>query len=575
MKKRMMVLLVIISGLLFYQTLYAAVIPGPIGVSASDGTYTDKVRITWSAISASGLTYKVFRSDSLGGTRTQIGTTPSLSYDDTTAVAGQTYHYWIRGEYKVGIVTVVSDYSDSDSGYAGQGTGGTPGAALSVAIDTPVSAVTITQGGSVMFTSTTIGGTPSFVYWWDFKSMGGSTLEDPGNITFTVPGVYEVVLYAKDSLNVVASDTVTVTVTPGAGALSVSIDTPVSAVSITAGGSVNFGCTPSGGSPFYSFWWNFSSAGSSTAEDPGSVVFTTPGIYYVIVYAADTVGTVVSDTVTVTVTPGAGALSVVIDTPSSAVSITAGGSVNFSCTATGGTPVYSYWWNFNSTIEDPGSISFPTAGVYEVIVYVQDSLGTVAWDTVMVTVTPGAGALSVAIDTPSSSVTIQAGGSVNFSCTTTGGTPGYSYWWTINSTSEDPGSITFSAAGVYEVIVYAQDSLGTVASDTVTVTVTDPPAADLSGDWLVTVVGFSTSTWYTDVDVKSNGTFTYREYLLGMLYSSGSGTWTYNDTTKYIDMMVDGGGAFAQGVITGTTTNFTIPGYHEEVGYVTYQFTKK
>jgi PKD repeat protein len=70
-----------------------------------------------------------------------------------------------------------------------------------------------------------------------------------------------------------------------------------------------------------------------------------------------------------------------IDTPTSDVSITAGQSVSFSATGTdpdGNTPL-SFAWDFgggaaNSTLEDPGSVTFSTPGTYTVRLTVKDSL---------------------------------------------------------------------------------------------------------------------------------------------------------------------------------------------------------
>jgi photosystem II stability/assembly factor-like uncharacterized protein len=87
----------------------------PTSISASDGTYTDKVRVSWS--SAAGATgYRIYRNtaNSSSGS-TQIGSSTGTTYDDTTATPGITYYYWVRAENGVG----VGDYSASDSGYRG------------------------------------------------------------------------------------------------------------------------------------------------------------------------------------------------------------------------------------------------------------------------------------------------------------------------------------------------------------------------------------------------------------------------------------------------------------------------
>ena len=85
----------------------------PTGVSASDGTYTDKVRVSWTA--ASGATsYQVYRntSNSTSGA-SQIGTPTGTSFDDTTATPGTTYYYFVKACDSGGC----TDFSTSDSGY--------------------------------------------------------------------------------------------------------------------------------------------------------------------------------------------------------------------------------------------------------------------------------------------------------------------------------------------------------------------------------------------------------------------------------------------------------------------------
>jgi fibronectin type 3 domain-containing protein len=69
--------------------------PAPGTPVASDGTYTDKVRVTWSSI-AGATYYEVYRADSLAGTKTLKGNPTTASFDDTTAVAGTPYYYWVK-----------------------------------------------------------------------------------------------------------------------------------------------------------------------------------------------------------------------------------------------------------------------------------------------------------------------------------------------------------------------------------------------------------------------------------------------------------------------------------------------
>ena len=87
--------------------------PAPTEVSASDGTYTDKVRITWNASSgatAYGIIRNITNNLSSG---TVLNIVNTLSYDDTSAVAGTTYYYWIAASSDA----TNWSFSSTDTGY--------------------------------------------------------------------------------------------------------------------------------------------------------------------------------------------------------------------------------------------------------------------------------------------------------------------------------------------------------------------------------------------------------------------------------------------------------------------------
>ena len=87
----------------------------PTNVAATDGTYTDKVRVTWTApVNANA--YEVWRNTSNNsGSATKISSSDvaGTSYDDTTATAGTTYWYWVKAKNANG----TSGFSAVDSGY--------------------------------------------------------------------------------------------------------------------------------------------------------------------------------------------------------------------------------------------------------------------------------------------------------------------------------------------------------------------------------------------------------------------------------------------------------------------------
>lgn len=83
--------------------------------AATDGTYLDRVLVTWNNVDEETY-YKIWRHDlNLPGSATQIGsnTANDVDFDDTTATPGQVYYYWITAGNSIGS----SPKGTSDSGY--------------------------------------------------------------------------------------------------------------------------------------------------------------------------------------------------------------------------------------------------------------------------------------------------------------------------------------------------------------------------------------------------------------------------------------------------------------------------
>jgi hypothetical protein len=77
-------------------TFAPAALLAPTGLSASDGTYINKVRLAWNA-STDATHYKVYRTARLGGILQLIAPeVVGTIYDDTTAVPGRRYYYYVR-----------------------------------------------------------------------------------------------------------------------------------------------------------------------------------------------------------------------------------------------------------------------------------------------------------------------------------------------------------------------------------------------------------------------------------------------------------------------------------------------
>jgi cytochrome c peroxidase len=70
----------------------------PTNVSASDGSYINKIGLNWDAMRGA-TNYRIFRNTSNdSSTAVEVGTTAAAGFFDATAIAGQNYFYWIRAE---------------------------------------------------------------------------------------------------------------------------------------------------------------------------------------------------------------------------------------------------------------------------------------------------------------------------------------------------------------------------------------------------------------------------------------------------------------------------------------------
>lgn len=86
----------------------------PTGVDASDGTFTDRVRVSWKP-SAGAVDYEVLRSTSSNSATAAVVAAGVLSpWDDLNVTQNTTYHYWVRANSP----QASSSLSARDSGFA-------------------------------------------------------------------------------------------------------------------------------------------------------------------------------------------------------------------------------------------------------------------------------------------------------------------------------------------------------------------------------------------------------------------------------------------------------------------------
>ncbi len=90
-------------------------IPPPTGARASQGDYSDSVRVTWEQVDGASR-YEVQRAPEQGGTYTAVGTTSETSYEDTDVELGQGYWYRVRAI----VAGERGMWSDATMGYPGE-----------------------------------------------------------------------------------------------------------------------------------------------------------------------------------------------------------------------------------------------------------------------------------------------------------------------------------------------------------------------------------------------------------------------------------------------------------------------
>jgi len=153
----------------------------PVSVSASDGTYSDKVRITWSG--TSGNYFRVFRNTSNTTTNATVISgwqNSQMTFDDNNATANTTYYYFVQAASS-STGANASAYSSINSGWRSQSCG------------TPTNlAVSQITNYSATLTWSTVSGATQYSVWYN-SSTGwtqiGTVTSNTANITGLSGGI--------------------------------------------------------------------------------------------------------------------------------------------------------------------------------------------------------------------------------------------------------------------------------------------------------------------------------------------------------------------------------------------------
>ncbi len=222
-------------------------VAAPVGVSATDGSFEDKVIVTWTAsVGASG--YQIFRGE---GSK-PIGTVgDSLTFADSTALPGTPYSYTVRGVIGAGLTLP----STADVGYAN--------------VAAPVGVVA-SDGTSVSHVALSWGASPGAIRYLIYRSGWPTALAVVESLTTYLdttasPGV--AYTYTVKSQGIVGASGASV---PDGGHRSVKAPTGVSASDGTLTGKVAVAWTASFAAVGYKIYRDRSETALATVLGPAT-----------------------------------------------------------------------------------------------------------------------------------------------------------------------------------------------------------------------------------------------------------------------------------------------------------------
>lgn len=350
---------------------------------------------------------------------------------------------------------------------------------LVIVIDSPAAGQTLYEGESAVFSGSVSGGIPPYVYDWDFPgSAGRSGVEDPGEVTFSSAGKYEILFTVQDSTGLEATASTIIEIVADTSPV-VKIDSPGSETVILEGLSITFAATVSDGNPPLAYEWDFGDLRSpSHKEDPGKIAFPEAGSYPVQLTVRDSDGD--SNSASVSIVVEKNIPKTAITSPKQDINIYQGEAVQFACSIKDGNPPLRHTWDFgggaeNTALKDPGKVIFKTPGVYQATLNVYDVNNDSATDSRTITVIedkkPHAHIVS-----PEADVFILHGRSVEFLGEAQGGNEPLSINWDFGGAAEgssmmDPGKVLFSSPGIYRVTLNVTDANNDTISDSRKITV--------------------------------------------------------------------------------------------------------
>ncbi len=175
--------------------------------------------------------------------------------------------------------------------------------------------------------------------------------------------------------------------------VTVTITGPTDGASFDVDKNINFSATANGGTSPYSFVWDFGD--STTLAGPAvTKSYGANGAKTVTVTASDFEGVREAASITLNIqaiVPPPTALVVTINQPAASATFLVGQDINFSVSASGGTPPYSFVWDFgdSTTLAGPAVVkSYTATGTKTVIAKGTDFAGVNQSQTISLNIAP-------------------------------------------------------------------------------------------------------------------------------------------------------------------------------------------
>ncbi len=389
------------------------------------------------------------------------------------------------------------------------------------------------------------GGVDAITCSWDFGDAVGATGCSTSH-TYTSTGTFTATVTATDVVGVTTAASVTITVNPLPG-----VDFNFGPAKPMAGEPVNFTTATTGGSGPFGFNWKYGDGGSGSGN-PASHSFAAAGTFNVTVTVTDVVGESVTVTHPVAVTQSlAASITSIAPSPSEI-----GVSTSYSVIATGGTPNYTFSWDFGDGGPAVGGSfvahTYTAAATFSVTISAADSANHTA--RAMRTIVVNS---RLTVTTAASPNPADAGVPVSFTPVSTGGVGSLVCNWSFGdswSASKCNTIHTYATTGSFTARLTATDTLGVTSLASLPIGVTVAPSVNFTSSPATPTTGQSVTFTATTRDGASPFTFTWN-YGDGSQDESGSpathtysalGIFTVSLTTK------DANGA-------ATVTTFLLP----------------